>query len=178
MVVWSSMNRLLCNIRQKSNAAQIIQRCMSGHKKMTIEPSRWQWHKFKDMLHMYAVVGMVPCLLVAGYCNLFIGPAQLTEIPEGYTPKHWEYHQHPITRFIARYFQTSYQQEYEKYMHFLYEEDEKSKLRLLTQAIKDKMSERHDYQAWYYTPITAKFHRQTRQFSEETKPVIGENSPE
>lgn len=37
--------------------------------------------------------------------------------------------QHPITRFLARYVYNSHQQEYEKNLHRLYEEDEKQKMR-------------------------------------------------
>jgi hypothetical protein len=37
--------------------------------------------------------------------------------------------QHPITRFLARYILSSPQQEYEKFLHQLYEEDEKAKIR-------------------------------------------------
>lgn len=63
-----------------------------GHKTMYITPSRFQWHKFKDLTHFYLMLGIIPAAAVVFYSNLFIGPAQLTEIPEGYTPKHWEYH--------------------------------------------------------------------------------------
>lgn len=59
---------------------------------MVIEPSRWQWHKFKDMFHYYFMVGAIPVTAVIFYSNVFIGPATLAEIPEGYEPKHWEYY--------------------------------------------------------------------------------------
>jgi NADH dehydrogenase (ubiquinone) 1 beta subcomplex subunit 5 len=67
---------------------------MSGHgpSKMAIEPTRFQWHKFKDLLHFYTMIGLIPIGAVVFYTNVFIGEATLTEIPEGYVPKHWEYH--------------------------------------------------------------------------------------
>lgn len=71
---------------------------------------RWQWHKFKDMFHFYTMVGLIPVGLIIFYTNVFIGPAQLTPTPDGYTPKYWEYHRHPITRFIARYIHNNPQQ--------------------------------------------------------------------
>lgn len=72
---------------------------MSGHERtMHIAPSRFQWNKFKDNLHFYTLVGAIPCLLIIFGTNVFIGPATLTPIPEGYEPKHWEYHR-VITRF-------------------------------------------------------------------------------
>lgn len=56
-----------------------------------ITPSRFQWTKFKDDLHFYVSLGIIPITLVILYTNIFIGRATLTEIPEGYEPKHWEY---------------------------------------------------------------------------------------
>jgi NADH dehydrogenase (ubiquinone) 1 beta subcomplex subunit 5 len=67
---------------------------MSGHgpKLMDVQPSRFQWHKFKDMLHFYVMLGAIPITGLLFYLNVFVGPAQLTETPEDYVPKHWEYH--------------------------------------------------------------------------------------
>ena len=63
-----------------------------GPRLMEIQPSRFQWNKFKDNLHFYTLVGALPCLAIVFLTNVLIGPAQLTPIPEGYDPKHWEYH--------------------------------------------------------------------------------------
>lgn len=65
---------------------------MSEHRTFPLKPSSWQYKKFKDSLHYYLMLGIIPCSLVVGYCNVFIGPATLSEIPEDYTPKHWEYY--------------------------------------------------------------------------------------
>lgn len=69
-------------------------RGMSGHgpKTFPLQPTRWQWNRFKDLLHLYVMAGLIPVTAVVLYANIFIGPATLSEIPEGYTPKHWEYH--------------------------------------------------------------------------------------
>lgn len=106
-------------------------RQMSGghHKEMVITPSRFQWHKFKDLFHYYVLVGLIPISAIVFYANVFVGPAQLAEIPEGYEPKHWEYHRSPITRFLARYWHENPQQGYEKYCHLVWEEEEKRKMR-------------------------------------------------
>lgn len=63
-----------------------------GPRMFPMQPSRFQWHKFKDLLHFYAMLGILPLGAIAFYVNVFIGPATLAEIPEGYVPKHWEYH--------------------------------------------------------------------------------------
>lgn len=67
---------------------------MGGHgpEHIPMTPSRFQWHKFKDLFHYYIMVGAIPLGALIFYTNCYIGPAQLEEIPEGYVPKHWEYH--------------------------------------------------------------------------------------
>jgi len=60
---------------------------------MKITPSRYQWQEFKDHLHFYTLLGLIPGLGIVFYTNVFIGPAKLAEIPEGYVPKNYEYYQ-------------------------------------------------------------------------------------
>lgn len=73
-------------------AIQIRQMGGHEHKTMFIKPSRFQWDKFKDMFHYSVMLGLIPITAIVAYCNIFIGPAQLAEIPKDYEPKHWEYH--------------------------------------------------------------------------------------
>ena len=63
---------------------------MSGN--FIIQASKWQWHKTKDLFHFYFLIGAIPLSIVAFLANVFVGPATLTEIPEGYVPKYWEYY--------------------------------------------------------------------------------------
>lgn len=159
-----------------SGSTAIQSRGMSGgHKTMYITPSRFQWHKFKDLTHFYLMLGIIPATAVVLYTNLFIGPAQLTECPEDYVPKHWEYHRHPISRFIARYIHPSPQQEYEKMCHFIHEESEKLKLRELESRVKAMIGERRDYQAYYYKDVTAKYHRIAHKTAKELEAIYGDN---
>lgn len=65
---------------------------MSEHRKMIIKPSRWQWNRFKDMLHFYTFLGIIPSTLVILYTNIFIGPARLVETPADYVPEAHEYY--------------------------------------------------------------------------------------
>lgn len=60
---------------------------------------------------------------------------------------------------MARYVYSSPQQEYEKMCHHLYEEQEKIAIRKLEREIREKMAERNDFQAYYYRPSIAKYHR-------------------
>lgn len=70
-----------------------LARCMSEQRLLIIQPSRFQWHKAKDWFHFYFLVGIIPVVTTVFFVNVFIGPATLTEIPEDYVPKEWEYHQ-------------------------------------------------------------------------------------
>ncbi|XP_044757388.1 NADH dehydrogenase [ubiquinone] 1 beta subcomplex subunit 5, mitochondrial [Coccinella septempunctata] len=152
----------------------MTQRTMSEHREFPLLPSKYTWTKFKDLVHFYVMLGVIPSTLVITYCNVFIGPATLSEIPEDYTPKYWEYHRHPITRFIAKYLTANPQQEYEKYLAHLYIEDEKRCIRKLEEKIKLKMKERDDYQAYYYRPVLAKYHRRVKQASDYIESIQGD----
>ncbi|XP_071536727.1 NADH dehydrogenase [ubiquinone] 1 beta subcomplex subunit 5, mitochondrial [Panulirus ornatus] len=146
----------------------IIQREMGGGpRKMIITPSRWQWHKFKDLLHFYIMLGVIPLGIMTFAINIFIGPAQLAPIPEDYVPKPWEYYAHPISRFLAKYLYTSHQQDYEKYLHFMYEENEIKQMKLIEKKVHKVMAERGDSQAYYYRPILTKYQRMVRENYEQ-----------
>ncbi|KXJ68957.1 NADH dehydrogenase [ubiquinone] 1 beta subcomplex subunit 5, mitochondrial [Aedes albopictus] len=188
MAIWSSLarsaqvstqfNSLVRNpvLLTATKNALVQSRSMAGHgpKMFTITPSRFQWHKFKDMFHMYIMVGLIPVLAVVFYANVFVGPAQLTECPADYEPKHWEYHKHPITRFIARYMLNNPQQDYEKMLHHLYEENEKSQMLALEAKIRAKMAERHDYQSYYYRPAIGKYHRVAKEAADHLESIRGD----
>ncbi|KAL3276491.1 hypothetical protein HHI36_011871 [Cryptolaemus montrouzieri] len=161
-------------IPKKITQHAIIQRNMSEHRMFPISPSRFSWNKFKDLVHFYILVGIIPCAVVITYCNVFIGPATLSEIPPDYTPKHWEYERHPITRFLAKYVTANLQQEYEKYLAHIFMEDEKRRLKELEKQIKEKMKQRDDYQAYYYRPILAKYHRQTKENADYVDSIRGD----
>ncbi|KAF5277432.1 hypothetical protein FQA39_LY06245 [Lamprigera yunnana] len=146
----------------------------SSHNTFPFEPTRWQWRKFKDTAQLYIAIGLIPVLAITAYVNIFIGPATLSEIPPDYEPKHWEYHRSPITRFIVRYIMTSPQQEYEKYLHHVYEEREKQIMRQLENEIKVKMHDRQDYQAYYYRPVMSKYHRISREVADKLEATSGD----
>jgi NADH dehydrogenase (ubiquinone) 1 beta subcomplex subunit 5 len=54
------------------------------------------------------------------------------------------------------------------------EEMEKMEIRKLEQDIKDKMAERKDYQAYYYRPVIAKYHRIAKEASDELEKIEGD----
>merc|ERR1711973_84643 len=82
-----------------------------------IEHSRWNDYKALDDAMFHATLTAIPLALVTLYCNMFIGPAKLQPIPEGYEPRDEEYEWIPITRFFVRNFQRSEQQKHEMSLH-------------------------------------------------------------
>ncbi|XP_055376881.1 NADH dehydrogenase [ubiquinone] 1 beta subcomplex subunit 5, mitochondrial [Condylostylus longicornis] len=168
------LNKIIYSLIFKSHVNQ-TRNMSGGHHHFAIQPSRFQFKKFKDLLHYFVMLGVIPITAIVMYTNIFIGPAELREIPEGYVPKHWEYHKHPISRFLAQYVYPSPQQEYEKMCHFLYEENEKAQLRKLEAQIKEKMASRNDYQAYYYRPAIAKYHRISKEAADYLESIRGDN---
>ncbi|CAK9798834.1 NADH dehydrogenase [ubiquinone] 1 beta subcomplex subunit 5, mitochondrial [Anthophora plagiata] len=132
------------------NIQEGIVRSMSSHHVMEVTPSRWQWHKTKDWMHFYFFVGAIPAFIIIFCANVFIGPATLEPIPEGYTPKQWEYYRSPITRFLSRYCFPNPQQEYEKYLHYLDSVREQSQIRTIENTARYSMRQRGDYPYWSY----------------------------
>lgn len=58
--------------------------------------------------------------------------------------------------------------------HALYEENEKAQLRKLERQIKDKMADRQDYQAYYYRPASAKYHRVSKEAADYLESIRGD----
>ncbi|KAL1489310.1 hypothetical protein ABEB36_014233 [Hypothenemus hampei] len=153
-------------------------RAMSEHRTFPLQPTRWQWKKFKDLVHYYVMLGAIPCGLFTFYMNVFEGPATLSEIPEGYIPKYWEYYKNPVTRFLAKNFYPDPQQEYEKFCTYIFVEQEKIRLREIEQKVLNHIAERGDYQAYYYKPVAAKYQRMTREGYEKIKDLHDINPQE
>ncbi|XP_076451942.1 NADH dehydrogenase [ubiquinone] 1 beta subcomplex subunit 5, mitochondrial-like [Babylonia areolata] len=131
----------------------VVLRQMGSHNQMQVVPSGFEWARWKDSLHFYLFLGFAPMGLLILYCNLFIGQAELADIPEDYEPMPWEYYKGPIERWFARYIYEYPEKRYERTLHVLWEESEKRKIRKLEKQVKVLMHDRQDYKGWYYTPV-------------------------
>ncbi|KAJ8934416.1 hypothetical protein NQ314_013457 [Rhamnusium bicolor] len=164
MVVFSSLRSFL---RLPSNTIKnaVVSRAMSDHRSFTLAPSRWEWNKFKDLVHFYILLGVIPCSSVILYANIFIGPATLSEIPEGYVPKYWEYYRY--TPMLAGWRAVAAN------APLKFPGDLKVTIALENQ-IKAKLAERSDYKAYYYRPVLAKYHRVSREAAEYLETIRGD----
>jgi len=145
------------HLSSPANVKNITVRLMSGGHKRTIElkPTNFEWRVFKDQLHFYVLLGLIPIGIIISAANLFIGQAELADIPEGHEPKHWEYYRSPFSRFIARYILDSPEEVYERNLHFLNIEQDKLRMRKLQKKIDLLIGDaehRHDSRRWYYVP--------------------------
>jgi len=140
---------------------------------MVIKPSRFEWTRFKDDLHFYLMLGLVPMFALISYVNIFVGPAQLSDIPEGYEPKEWEYFQSPIKRWFAKYVYESPQKEYERTLHFLHEKREERYWNQLDKKVKTLIADRQDYRGWYWIEVDKSIKDSEKAIEENNRRITG-----
>ena len=116
---------------------------------LVARPSRWVYDKFKDDVHFYFMLGAIPAGITVLIANLFYSNSELSAIPDGYTPKEWEYYPHPITRFITRYLKVGYQELYEVSLHNTWECAKISEMKQLKAEVKRQMAIHGDYKVFY-----------------------------
>jgi len=168
-------NVQLLNIKQLNTNATLLQSIKQpASRHFQITPSRYTWQKYKDMFHFYFFLGAIPGLIGVFLVNIYIGPPTLAEIPEGYVPKHWEYQRHPIQQFEARYIFRSFQEDYERALFYVQEEDEKRRMRLLAWRAELLMKERGDFYNYFQNrSIAGKYLRKNRAETKLTYDVAG-----
>ncbi|CAH8679828.1 unnamed protein product [Schistosoma rodhaini] len=108
---------------------------------------------FFDNVHFYIMLGLIPSFLLVFFVNSFIGPAELTDIPEDYEPRYWEYHKHPITRFIAKYICEHPQKLYESTLAELDEFRFTKELVDEERWFRKSQLEKGDFRGWYFIPV-------------------------
>merc|ERR1711963_140890 len=160
----SVLSRLIPSaIRDKSAILQQLRRRFGTLKHvdhpledtMQTVPSMWAWYKSMDVLLFWITIVAAPLVACSVYANIFIGPAKLKPIPEGYEPREDEYDVHPITRWFTRNVYISQQQRHEMLLHEKWEMTNTIRQNQLMAEVKRLMQERGDYIAYDYRPYSA-----------------------
>jgi len=125
-------------------------------------PSRWLYDKFKDDVHFYILLGAIPVGIFIVSMNVFIGPAKLEVIPEGYKPQEWEYYRNPTVRFLVKHFKRGHQQDYETTLHNIWEAEKIAEMRALKKEVRRQMQIHGDYKGWYHRQDVASYARRAR----------------
>ncbi|XP_054154359.1 NADH dehydrogenase [ubiquinone] 1 beta subcomplex subunit 5, mitochondrial-like [Oppia nitens] len=159
MVVLSTLKTLtrietISRVVKRRDARQSMVRLVHAGE-FPMRPSVYAWRKFKDFLHFYVMLGVIPLTIFATYVSIRYGPAELAEIPEGYEPEVWEYERNPITRFFAKNIMPDKRHDYEEMVAYFNEESEKIILKKIERMVRDFMKDRSDYQSWYYRHLDA-----------------------
>merc|ERR1711953_55838 len=145
--IMSMLSRLTAHLVPRSPA---LSRSMGSGKVFKLRPSQWDWRFYKDILHLYSMLGLIPVGAVIIGANVLVGPADLVDIPEGYEPRVEEYHSHPIKRWFAKYVYDPPERAYEMQCAYHQLEYDTSQHRLLDQKVTKLQRERGDYYGWYY----------------------------
>lgn len=156
---------ILKPLSHKLTRPNLVLKRHSGHNNIGITPSYFSAYQVRDMFLFYSFIVGVPIAIITTIINIRANP-ELSEIPEGYEPRHWEYSRHPITRFLARYIFEPNELEWEMLMCMENEKGENLLINKLRRRVEKVMSFYNDHRSYYFTPVFGDYYRRAREESQ------------
>lgn len=150
----------LHNIMRNTNqfSQNVIPKRWSGHNTMEITPSNMPLKRLKDLIHFYTLLSLTPVIVITSIINIRANP-ELTEIPEGYEPRHWEYYRHPIARWLAKNLYVPMELEYEMNLS-LYDDMSQTKItKSIMREVDKLMTFYQDHRSQHFRPYFAEYFR-------------------
>lgn len=141
----------------------------SGHNAMNIRPSNFSYKYLKDSVHFWTLVTLVPIFVFTAIVSVRSNP-ELTEIPEDYEPRHWEYFKHPLTRFMAKHLFMPMETEFECKMAQREMESETDVMRRIEKAVDKTIRFYNDHRTRYFSPVFGEYFRRGRENIESGYP--------
>lgn len=133
----------------------------SGHNTVPIKPSMWSFKYHKNWIHFYTLVTIVPLTVFTTILHIRANPV-LSEVPEGYEPRHWEYHKMPIARFMDRYILPLPEEDWEMLINKQAVEAEVKVLKTLLRNVERVQQFYQDHRSRYFRPFHAEKYRRAR----------------
>lgn len=143
------------------NQRLVIAKRWSGHNAMEITPSSIDVKYTNNWLHFYILMTAVPVAVITTIINIRANP-ELSEVPEGYEPRHWEYYKNPITRFMAKYMYNSNEREREIMLAAKQDLGHEEIMKKISQKCEKVMKFYNDHRSFYFIPFYGEYFRSGR----------------
>lgn len=128
---------------------------------MNIRPSNVDWMFAKNWIHFYALLGFIPVAVIGTIIGIRANP-ELSEVPDGYEPRYWEYFRHPITRWMARTLYTSNEQTLETNLSLREHMSEDDIFKKITAKADKVMSFYNDHRSRFFLAKYGDYYRTGR----------------
>lgn len=165
----SKLIALPSDLRRKAGLGVVLKR-WSGHNAMEITPSSFDFQYGKNALHFWTVIAGVPLVVLTMIINTRANP-ELSEIPEGYQPRHWEYYKHPVARFLARYFFTPVELDHEVELAYYERMSETEIIKSVHRQVRKTMQFYNDHRSGHFLPFYAENVRISRDTVQNKFPI-------
>lgn len=149
------------HLQLKSPNYNLILKRSSGHNAMVIEPSNWAWKYYKNAVHFWVLFWGIPIAIAHTIISIRMNP-ELTEVPEGYQPRHWEYEMHPLARFMSKYLYYTIELEDELFMADFEDISEANLMLRMEQEVEGCMKFYNDSRSKWFRPGMADYFRKAR----------------